>query len=90
MRAEDDGRAADCRAALEAANRELENFDALLASDVAFEEAVAALEDLFTFSRDLVLALVRRIELSRAGGIEIQFMFGDWRVRVAYIERRLA
>lgn len=90
MRAEADGRAADCRAALEAANRELENFDALLASDVAFEEAVAALEDLFTFSRDLVLALVRRIEVSRDGGIEIQFMFGDWRDRVASIERRLA
>ena len=90
MRAEADGRAADCRAALEAVNRELENFDALLASDVAFEEAVAALEDLFTFSRDLVLALVRRIEVSRDGGIEIQFMFGDWRDRVASIERRLA
>ena len=90
MQAEADGRAADCRAALEAANRELADFDALLASDGAFEEAVAALEDLFTFSRDLVLALVRRIEVSRDGGIEIQFRFGDWRDRVASIERRLA
>lgn len=90
MRAEADGRAADCRAALEAANRELENFDALLASDVAFEEAVAALEDLFTFSRDLVLALVRRIEVGRDGGIRIEFRFGDWRDKVASIERRLA
>ena len=44
---------------------------------------------LFAFSRDLVLALVRRIEVSRDGGIEIQFMFGDWRDRVASIERRL-
>lgn len=90
MQAEADGRAADCRAALDAANRELADFDALLASDGAFKEAVAALEDLFTFSRDLVLALVRRIEVSRDGGIEIQFMFGDWRDRVASIERRLA
>ena len=90
MQAEADGRAADCRAALDAANRELADFDALLASDGAFEEAVAALEDLFTFSRDLVLALVRRIEVSRDGGIEIQFRFGDWRDRVASIERRLA
>ena len=90
MRAEADGRAADCRAALEAANRELEDFDALLASDVAFEEAVAALEDLFTFSRDLVLALVRRIEVGRDGGIRIEFRFGDWRDKVASIERRLA
>ncbi|MFR5615711.1 MAG: recombinase family protein [Eggerthella lenta] len=90
MQAEADGRAADCRAALEAANRELEDFDALLASDVAFEEAVAALEDLFTFSRDLVLALVRRIEVGRDGGIVIEFRFGDWRDRVASIERRLA
>ena len=65
-------------------------FDALLASDVAFEEAVAALEDLFTFSRDLVLALVRRIEVGRDGGIVIEFRFGDWRDRVASIERRLA
>ena len=90
MQAEADGRAADCRAALDAANRELADFDALLVSDGAFKEAVAALEDLFTFSRDLVLALVRRIEVSRDGGIEIQFMFGDWRDRVASIERRLA
>lgn len=90
MQAEADGRAADCRAALEAANRELEDFDAPLASDVAFEEAVAALEDLFTFSRDLVLALVRRIEVGRDGGIVIEFRFGDWRDRVASIERRLA
>ena len=90
MQAEADGRAADCRAALEAANRELEDFDALLASDVAFEEAVAALEDLFTFSRDLVLALVRRIEVGRDGGIVIEFRFGDWRDKVASIERRLA
>ena len=90
MQAEADGRAADCRAALDAANRELADFDALLASDGAFKEAVAAREDLFTFSRDLVLALVRRIEVSRDGGIEIQFMFGDWRDRVASIERRLA
>ena len=90
MQAEADGRAADCRAALDAANRELEDFDALLASDVAFEEAVAALEDLFTFSRDLVLALVRRIEVGRDGGIVIEFRFGDWRDKVASIERRLA
>ena len=90
MQAEADGRAADCRAALDAANRELADFDALLVSDGAFKEAVAALEDLFAFSRDLVLALVRRIEVSRDGGIEIQFMFGDWRDRVASIERRLA
>lgn len=90
MQAEADRRAADCRAALDAANRELADFDALLVSDGAFKEAVAALEDLFTFSRDLVLALVRRIEVSRDGGIEIQFMFGDWRARVASIERRLA
>ena len=90
MQAEADGRAADCRAALDAANRELADFDALLASDGAFKEAVAALEDLFTFSRDLVLALVRRIEVSRDGGIEIQFRFGDWRDRVASIGRRLA
>ena len=90
MQVEADGRAADCQAALDAANRELADFDALLASDGAFEEAVAALEDLFTFSRDLVLALVRRIEVSRDGGIEIKFRFGDWRDRVASIERRLA
>lgn len=76
--------------ALDAANRELADFDALLASDGAFEEAVAALEDLFTFSRDLVLALVRRIEVGRDGGIVIEFRFGDWRDRVASIERRLA
>ena len=90
MQVEADGRAVDCQVALDAANRELADFDALLASDGAFEEAVAALEDLFTFSRDLVLALVRRIEVSRDGGIEIQFRFGDWRDRVASIERRLA
>ena len=90
MQVEADGMAVDCQAALDAANRELADFDALLASDGAFEEAVAALEDLFTFSRDLVLALVRRIEVSRDGGIEIQFRFGDWRDRVASIERRLA
>lgn len=90
MQAEADGRAADCRAALDAANRELADFDALLASDGAFEEAVAALEDLFTFSRDLVLALVRRIEVGRDGGIAVEFRFGDWRDRVASIGRRLA
>ncbi|MEF2830884.1 MAG: recombinase family protein [Senegalimassilia anaerobia] len=90
MQVEADGRAVDCQAALDAANRELADFDALLVSDGAFKEAVAALEDLFTFSRDLVLALVRRIEVSRDGGIEIQFRFGDWRDRVASIERRLA
>lgn len=90
MQAKADGRAADCRAALDAAGRELADFDALLASDGAFEEAVAALEDLFTFSRDLVLALVRRIEVGRDGGIRIEFRFGDWRDRVASIERRLA
>lgn len=90
MQVEADGKAVDCQAALDAANRELADFDALLASDGAFKEAVAALEDLFTFSRDLVLALVRRIEVSRDGGIEIQFRFGDWRDRVASIERRLA
>ena len=90
MQAEADGRAADCRAALEAASRELEDFDALLASDGAFEEAVAALEDLFTFSRDLVLALVGRIEVGRDGGIAVEFRFGDWRDRAASIERRLA
>ena len=90
MQVEADGSAVDCRAALEAANRELADFDALLASDGAFEEAVAALEDLFTFSRDLVLALVRRIEVGRDGGIVIEFRFGDWRDKVASIERRLA
>lgn len=90
MQAEADGRAADCRAALDAANRELADFDALLDSDGAFEEAVAALEDLFTFSRDLVLAMVRRIEVGRDGGIAVEFRFGDWRDRVASIERRLA
>ena len=90
MQAEADGSAVDCRAALDAANRELVDFDALLASDGAFEEAVAALEDLFTFSRDLVLALVRRIEVGRDGGIAVEFRFGDWRDRVASIERRLA
>lgn len=90
MQAEADGRAADCRAALDAANRELADFDALLASDGAFEEAVAALEDLFTFSRDLVLALARRIEVGRDGGIAVEFRFGDWRDRAASIERRLA
>lgn len=90
MQAEADGRAADCRAALDAANRELADFDALLASDGAFEEAVAALEDLFTFSRDLVLALVRRIEVGRDGGIAVEFRFGDWRDKAASIERRLA
>lgn len=90
MQVEADGMAVDCQAALDAANRELADFDALLASDGAFEEAVAALEDLFTFSRDLVLALVRRIEVSRDGGVEINFRFGDWRDRVASIERRLA
>ena len=90
MQAEADGRAADCRAALDAADRELVDFDALLASDGAFEEAVAALEDLFTFSRDLVLALVRRIEVGRDGGIAVEFRFGDWRDKVASIGRRLA
>ena len=90
MQVEADGRAADCQAALDAANRELADFDALLTSDGAFKEVVAALEDLFTFSRDLVLALVRRIEVSRDGGIGIEFRFGDWRDRVASIERRLA
>ena len=90
MQVEADGRAVDCQVALDAANRELADFDALLASDGAFEEAVAALEDLFTFSRDLVLALVRRIEVGRDGGIVIEFRFGDWRDRVASIERRLA
>lgn len=90
MQAEADGRAADCRAALDAANREFADFDALLASDGAFEEAVAALEDLFTFSRDLVLALVKRIEVGRDGGIAVEFRFGDWRDRAASIERRLA
>ena len=90
MQAEADGRAADCRAALDAANRELVDFDALLASDGAFEEAVAALEDLFTFSRDLVLALVRRIEVGRDSGIAVEFRFGDWRDKVASIGRRLA
>lgn len=90
VQAEADGRAVDCQAALDAASRELADFDALLASDGAFKEAVAALEDLFAFSRDLVLALVRRIEVSRDGGIEIQFRFGDWRDRVASIGRRLA
>ena len=90
MQVEADGRAADCQAALDAANRELADFDALLDSDGAFKEAVAALEDLFTFSRDLVLAMVRRIEVSRDGGIAVEFRFGDWRDRVASIERRLA
>ena len=90
MQVEADGRAADCRAALDAANRELADFDALLASDGAFEETVAVLEDLFTFSRDLVLALVRRIEVGCDGGIVIEFRFGDWRDKVASIERRLA
>ena len=90
MQAEADGSAVDCRAALDAAGRELADFDALLTSDGAFEEAVAALEDLFTFSRDLVLALVRRIEVGRDGGIRIEFRFGDWRDKVASIERRLA
>ena len=90
MQVEADGSAVDCQAALDAANRELADFDARLASDGAVKEAVAALEDLLTFSRDLVLALVRRIEVSRDGGIEIQFRFGDWRDRVASIERRLA
>lgn len=90
MQVEADGKAVDCQAALDAANRELADFDALLASDGAFKEAVAALEDLFTFSRDLVLALVRRIEAGRDGGIVIEFRFGDWRDRVASIERRLA
>ena len=90
MQVEADGMAVDCQAALDAANRELADFDALLASDGAFEEAVAALEDLFTFSRDRVLARVRRREVSRDGGVEINFRFGDWRDRVASIERRLA
>ncbi len=83
MQAEADGRAAVAGPRSKRPTAELEDFDALLASDAAFEEAVAALEDLFAFSRDLVLALVRRIEVGRDGGIVIEFRFGDWRDRVA-------
>ena len=90
MQAEADKEAAGCQAALGAARRELDDFDALLASDSGFDEAVSALEDLFTFSRELVLALVSRIEVGRDGGIGIEFRFCDWRDRARAIEGRLA
>ena len=90
LQAAADKEAAGCQAELDAAHRELADFDALLASDGGFDEAVAALDDLFTFSRELVLALVRRIEVGRDASLGIEFRFRDCRDRARAIEGRLA
>lgn len=61
--------------------------DALFSGDAAFEGAIAALDDIDTFSEELMRALVRRITIHPGGSVNIEFRFGDWMRRIASIEK---
>lgn len=67
-----------CAERLRKAEEDLADLDGLLSSDAGFDEAVEALDDLFSFSRDLAVALIKRIEVDREGNLAIEFRFRDW------------
>lgn len=67
----------------------MEKFDALMASDQGFDEAVAALKSLDVFSRDLLVALVSSVRVRRDMSIDVEFRFEDWAKRVSQAERAL-
>ena len=90
LQAEADAQAAECQGRLDAARGELADFDRLLSADAGLSEAVSALEDLFSFSRELALALIKRVEVGRDGSLDVVFGFEDQRAKVAEVERRLA
>ena len=85
-----DAEAADCQRKLDVAHGELADFDKMLERDNGFDEAVAALEDLFTFSRELLVALVNRVEVSRDGSLDVEFRFEDWIAKARSVEGRLS
>lgn len=89
MQKESDARARDCQERLQAAHDSLEELDALLSSDKGFDDAVAAVQSLDTFSRELVEALVSRIEVHRDGSLDVEFKFTDWMKRAEGLERIL-
>lgn len=84
-----DAEAGDCAARLAAARAELADFDAALASDAGFDEAVSAFDDLHTFSRELLLALVKRVEVDREGNLAVEFVFEDWAAKAEAVERMM-
>ena len=90
LQLESDIEAADCQRRLEEAHGELSSFDGMLEKNSGFDEAVKALEDLFTFSRGLLVALVNRVEVSRDGSLDIEFKFEDWIAKAKKVEGRLS
>lgn len=80
---------ADYEKRLAVARDRLEKFDALMASDQGFDEAVAALKSLDVFSRDLLVALVSSVRVRRDMSIDVEFRFEDWAKRVSQAERAL-
>ena len=90
MQKETDREIVDCQRKLQIAHDELASFDQMLEADKGFDEAVSALEDLFTFSRELLVALVNRVEVSRDGSLDIEFKFEDWIAKAKAVEGRLS
>lgn len=80
---------ADCEKRLASARERLGEFEALMASDQGFEDAVAALKGLDVFSRDLLTALVSSVRIHRDASIDVEFRFEDWTRRVRQAERAL-
>ena len=77
----------DAENALEAAENKLKDFDALFAVDEAFLQVTEAIEDIDTFSEELLRAMVKRVDVSAAGTIHITFRFGDWIERAMRIRK---
>ena len=80
---------ADCEKRLASARERLAKFEALMASDQGFDEAVAALKGLDVFSRDLLTELVSSVRVHRDMAIDVEFKFEDWTRRVRQAERAL-
>lgn len=80
---------ADCEKKLASARERLAKFEALMASDQGFDEAVAALKGLDVFSRDLLTELVSSVRVHRDMAIDVEFKFEDWTRRVRQAERAL-
>lgn len=87
-----DKRATECFIAqekerLDAAKAAVARFDALFEHDDGMLHALDAVDDITTFSEELLRAMVARIDITAKGSVHITFRFGDWVSRAQKIKR---
>ncbi|MEG2934652.1 MAG: recombinase family protein, partial [Gordonibacter sp.] len=87
-----DKRATECFIAqekerLDAAKAAVNRFDELFEHDDGMLHALDAVDDITTFSEELLRAMVARIDITAKGSVHITFRFGDWVSRAQKIKR---